>query len=80
MCDVIIDSSSSENIVSKSLGRALKLKTDCHPTPYKIGWVRKGIETFVQETSTFMFSIGKTYQTQITFDIIETNACHIILG
>ena len=80
VCDVIIDSGSSENIVSKSLVRTLKLKTHCHPTPYKIGWVRKGVETLVQETSTFMFSIGRSYQTEITCDIIEMDACHIILG
>ena len=40
----------------------------------------KGIETTVQDTSTFTFSIGKTYQTFITCDIIEMDACHIILG
>ncbi|KAL5537554.1 hypothetical protein UlMin_042915 [Ulmus minor] len=32
------------------------------------------------KTSTFTFSIGKTYQTQITCDIIDMDACHIILG
>lgn len=80
VCDVIIDSGSSENIVLKTLVKILKLPSKPHTTPYKIGWVMKGIETTVQDTSTFTFSIGKTYQTSITCDIIEIDACHIILG
>ena len=80
VCDVIIDSGSSKNIVSRSLVKILKLRSEPHSTPYKIGWVMKGIEITVKETSTFTFSIGKTYQTQITCDIIDMDACHVILG
>ena len=40
----------------------------------------KGVETTVWETSTFTFSISKTYQTSITCDIIEMDAYHVILG
>ena len=43
VCDLIIDSGSVENSVSKSLG----LKTEKHPSPYKIGWIKKGTETVV---------------------------------
>ena len=36
MCQVVIDSSSSENLVSKKLVSGLNLKTDPHPNPYKV--------------------------------------------
>ena len=61
VCDVIIDSGSSENIVSEALVKALKHKVEPHATPYKITWVMKGVETIVKETNTFVFSIGKSY-------------------
>ena len=33
VCNVIIDSGNSENVVSKALVKALNLKTDKHPSP-----------------------------------------------
>ncbi|KAK3194494.1 hypothetical protein Dsin_025804 [Dipteronia sinensis] len=39
VCNVIVDSGSSENIVSRALVKALKLATEKHPSPYKIGWI-----------------------------------------
>jgi hypothetical protein len=36
VCDVIIDGGSKENVVSKEMVSKLGLKTDKHPTPYKI--------------------------------------------
>ena len=37
VCDLIIDSGSVKNIASKSLVTKLGLKTEKHPSPYKIG-------------------------------------------
>ena len=76
----VIDSGSSENIVSKSLLKVLKLKVEPHDTPYKIGWLMKGIEINMKETNTFTFSIGKSYQAQVTCDIIDMDAIHLIMG
>jgi hypothetical protein len=47
VCDVIIDSGSSENIISKNMVAKLGLKTERHPSPYKIGWIRQGVEARV---------------------------------
>ncbi|XP_048134036.1 uncharacterized protein LOC115730707 [Rhodamnia argentea] len=44
VCDVIIDSGSCENIVSKALVDHLQLKTEPHSASYTIGWIRKGLE------------------------------------
>ena len=44
VCDVIVDSGSSENLVSKAMVKALKLQTEPNPTPYKLTWVKKGLE------------------------------------
>ncbi|XP_020243576.1 uncharacterized protein LOC109821832 [Asparagus officinalis] len=49
ICDVIIDSGSSENIVSRHMVEKLGLKTEKHPAPYKIGWIRKGNDIQVDE-------------------------------
>ena len=47
VCDLIIDSGSVVNIMSKSLVTKLGWKIEKHPFPYKIGWIKKGMETLV---------------------------------
>lgn len=80
MCNVIIDSGSSENIVSKSLVRALQLKTESHPSPYRIGCIKKGAETRVSEVCRVPFFIGKYYSDEVTCDVVDINVCHVLLG
>jgi hypothetical protein len=46
---VIIDGGSGENVVSKEMVSKLGLKTEKHPAPYKIGWIKQGTETLVIE-------------------------------
>ncbi|TYK27246.1 zf-CCHC domain-containing protein [Cucumis melo var. makuwa] len=41
VCNMIIDSGSNKNFVSKKLVTALKLKIEPHSNPYKIGWIKK---------------------------------------
>ncbi|KAA0039232.1 Transposon Ty3-G Gag-Pol polyprotein [Cucumis melo var. makuwa] len=60
VCSVIIDSGNSENFVSKKLVAALKLKTEPHSCPYKIGWIKKGgdaqiNELFIRGENTYEF-------------------------
>ena len=80
VCDIIIDSGSSENIVSKVIVTKLGLQTRKHPFPYKIGWIKRGNEVKITETCHIKFSIGKNYVDEVTCDIVEMDACHIILG
>ncbi len=55
VCDVIIDGGSGENVVSKEMVLKLGLKTEKHPAPYKIGWIKRGTETLVTERCRFTF-------------------------
>jgi hypothetical protein len=77
---VIIDSGSRENVVSKEMVSKLGLKTEKHPISYKIKWIKRGIEILVTKRSRFTFSIGKNYSDSILCDVMEMDACHLILG
>jgi hypothetical protein len=73
-----IDSGSCENIVSQKLVEALQLKTEKHPSPYKISWIKKGAETRVTDTCRVPFSIGQSYQDEVKCDVVEMDACHVL--
>lgn len=79
VCNVIIDSGSCENIVSKALVVALALKTEKHPRPYKIGWIRKGYETHLDNLCRIPFSNGKFYKDEALCDVVEMDVCHVLL-
>ncbi|KAJ4707018.1 RNA-directed DNA polymerase [Melia azedarach] len=80
VCKVIIDSGSSKNIVSKALVNAVNLPTEKHPSPYKIGWIKKGTETRITEVCKLPFIIGKFYKTDVLCDVVDMDACHVLLG
>ena len=80
VCNVIIDSESSENVVSKAMVKALGLETEKHLCPHKIGWINKGVATKVQEICRVPFSIGKYYVDEVKCDVVDMDACHLLLG
>jgi hypothetical protein len=41
VCKVIIDSGSTENLVSMNMVEKLELETTSHPKPYKVSWFQK---------------------------------------
>lgn len=41
VCQFIIDSGNSENVVTLAFVKALQLQTTPHPQPYKIGCIKK---------------------------------------
>jgi len=49
VCDIIIDSGNNENIVLKVMVTKLGLQTRKHPSPYKIGWIKRGNEVKITE-------------------------------
>lgn len=80
VCQVIINSGSSKNVVSKALVKALNLKIETHPTPYKIVWIKKGPEVKVLEVYRVPLSIGKYYQYEVLCDVVDMDACQFLLG
>ena len=80
VCDVIIDNGSCENFVCRAMVKAFQLPTSKHSHPYRLGWVRKGVESKVLDTCKVPLSIGKVYAEEVLCDIIEMDTCHILLG
>ncbi|XP_020694320.1 uncharacterized protein LOC110108147 [Dendrobium catenatum] len=80
VCDMVIDSGCTENIISRAAVQALQLSITKNPKPYKIGWIKKGVEFMVADLCKVTFSIGKSYLCHITCDVLDMDVCHLILG
>ena len=80
VCNVIIDGGSCENVVAATMVEKLKLKTEDHPEPYKLQWLRKGNDVKVNKRCLVEFSIGKNYKDVVVCNIVPMDACHLLLG
>ncbi|GJS75353.1 putative nucleotidyltransferase, ribonuclease H [Tanacetum coccineum] len=80
ICSIIIDGGNCEDLVSKALVNAFKLLTEPHPNPYQIGWIKKGLALKVNEICKVPLAIGKHYNELVTCDVVDMEACHVLLG
>lgn len=80
VCQVIIDSGSCENMVSREMVDKLNLQCEKHPCPYRIAWFKKENEVTIDKRCLIKFSIGKTYKDEVWCDVIPMDACHVLLG
>ena len=78
-CKLIVDSCSTDNLVSIEMVDKLNLRKTVHQEPYKVAWLQKGHLVLVKEQCQIKFHIG-SYQDEVICDIIEMDACHVLLG
>jgi hypothetical protein len=76
---VIIDSGSTNNLVSMEMVEKLDLETTTHLKPYKVSWLQKGHQVMVTKQCLAEFKIGG-YRDEIMSDVIPMDVCHIFLG
>ncbi|KAI0525232.1 hypothetical protein KFK09_004625 [Dendrobium nobile] len=80
VCDLLIDSGCTENVISRAVVQALHLKTSKNPNSYKISWVKRGFDIAVTDMCKVNFSIGRHYAGEVLCDVVEMDVCHLILG
>jgi hypothetical protein len=76
---VIIDSGSTDNLVSMEMVDKLELETTAHLNPYKVSWLHKGHQVMVTKQCLVEFKI-RGYRDEIMCDVIPMDVCHILLG
>ena len=74
-CKVIIDSGSTNNLVSIEMVEKLALKKKTHLVPYKVSWLQKRHQLIVIEQCEVEFQIG-SYKDKILFDVMYMDMCH----
>lgn len=79
ICKVIIDSGSSDHIISEEAVSKLGLSSMPHSHPYKVTWLNKGQHVLVNEQVWVEFAIEK-YSDRILCDVLNMDACHLLLG
>jgi hypothetical protein len=79
VCKVIVDSGSTDNLVSTEMVEKLELETTDHPSPYKVSWLQKGHQVNVTKQCLVDIKIGG-YNDKILCDVIPMDVCHLLLG
>ena len=68
-CKVIINSGSTDNLVSTEMVDKLGLVKIIHPTPYKVSWLQKGHQLIVRKQCKVEIHIG-TYKDVVLCDVM----------
>jgi hypothetical protein len=74
---VIIDSGSTNNLVSTEMVEKLEMKTTAHPNPYKFSWLSKGHQVMVTKQCLVEFKI-RGYRDEIMCNVIPMDVCHVL--
>jgi hypothetical protein len=79
VCKVIVDSGSTDNLISTEMVEKMELETTDHPSPYKVLWLQKGHQVTVTKQCLVEFKIVG-YNDKILCDVISMDVCHLLLG
>lgn len=58
VCKVIVESCSTENLISLEMVEKMELETVVHPIPYRVSWLQKGHQVNVAKQCLVEFKIG----------------------
>lgn len=76
---MIIDSGSTNNVISEEAVEKFGLTKIPHVCPYRVTWLNKGQNILVNEQVWVDISIGK-YHDKILCDVLPMDAFHLLLG
>ena len=76
---VIVDSGSTDNLISTEMVEKLELETIEHPSPYRVSWLQKGHQVNVTKQCLVEFKIGG-YNDKILCHVIPMDVFHLLLG
>jgi hypothetical protein len=79
VCKVIVDSGSTDNLVSTEMVEKLELEMTDHPSPYRVSWLQKGHRVTVTKQCLVEFKIGG-YNDKILCDVIPMDFFHLLMG
>ena len=77
--ELIIDSGSFENIISREAVKELKLQVEKHRHPNTIGWIKTIEKIEVNEHCKVSFSIGK-YRDEVYCDVVDMDTCQLLFA
>ncbi|GKE10335.1 putative nucleotidyltransferase, ribonuclease H, partial [Tanacetum coccineum] len=80
VCTFVCDFGSCDNLIAVEAVQKLGLKTENHPKPYKLQWLKKGGEVTISKRVHVPFFVGNTYKDNVWCDVVPMNACHLLLG
>jgi hypothetical protein len=79
VCKVIVDSGSTNNLISKKMVEKIELETGAHPSPYKVSWLQTRHQVAVTKHCLVELKI-RGYKDEISCDVIPMDICHLLLG
>ncbi|GKF32831.1 hypothetical protein Tco_0102629 [Tanacetum coccineum] len=70
---------SYDHLIATETVQKLGLKTENHPKPYQLQWLKKGGEVTVSKRVDVLFSVGNTYKDNVWCDVVPRDTLKITL-
>lgn len=77
VCELIAGNGCIENVIAKSVVKALQVSTTKHPNSYTNSWIKKVIDVVVSELCKVNFSIRKNFNCEVLCYLVEIDVCRI---